>query len=192
MDQRTGATGWIERQAENRLRHWSSTMGKLGQQLVAPDRKVLIQELTRTYADEWFAHYNYTLVANTVSGPAAPVVAQVLQRKAQEAWVHANRLAERIISLGGQPVPKLIALKEHATDKPFKLPENVRDIDGALKAVLDAERTSIRTYRELHEKTTGKDPITHALVLDLFREAILGEEEIERILGTPAPEMDGR
>ncbi len=167
-------------------------MGKLGQQIVGPDKNGLIEDLTRAYADEWYAHYNYTFVANTISGPASPAVVQVLRRKAERALVHADRLAERIISLGGMPVPKLTGLPEHATDKPFKLPENVRDIDGALRAVLDAERTSIRTYRALYDKTKENDPVTHALALELLREAIEGEEEIERTLGTPAPEMDGK
>jgi bacterioferritin len=167
-------------------------MGKLGEQIVGPDRKVFLQDLTRAYADEWYAHYNYSFVANTISGPASPAVVTVLRRKIEKALIHADRLAERIISLGGMPVPKLTDLPEYATDKPFKLPEDVRDIDGALRAVLDAERTSIRTYRALYEKTREKDPITHALVLELFREAVEGEAEIERTLGTPAPEMDGR
>lgn len=167
-------------------------MGKLGQRLAGSDRKGRIDDLTNAYADEWFAHYNYSLVANTISGPASPAAIKILRRKAQRAFVHANRLAERIISLGGIPPAKLIDLPERATDKPFKLPENVRDIDGALKAVLDAERTSIRTYRELYGKTEKEDPATHALILELLREAIEGEEEIERLLGAPAPEMDGR
>jgi bacterioferritin len=167
-------------------------MGKLGQQLVGADRKGLIQDLKRAYADEWYAHYNYSFVANTISGPASPAVILVLRRKIRQALIHADRLAERILSLGEMPVPKLTDLPEYATDKPFKLPENVRDIDGVLKAVLDAERTSIRTYRDLYEKTKEKDPVTHLLVLEFFKEAIEGEEEIERTLGTPAPEMDGR
>lgn len=167
-------------------------MGRLGQQLVREDRKELIQALTRAYADEWYAHYNYFLVSKTISGPASPSVSRILRRKSQRALLHAERLAERIIALGGEPVLKLTALPEHATDKPFKLPDDVRDIDGALKAVLDAERTSIRTYRALEEKTRDKDPATHALALELFREAIEGEEEIERLLGAPAPEMDGK
>ncbi|MBI3802579.1 MAG: hypothetical protein HY282_02315 [Nitrospirae bacterium] len=167
-------------------------MGKLGQQLVGPDRKNLLEELNRAYADEWYAHYNYSFVANIISGPAAPAVIRVLRRKIAQALAHANRLAERIISLGGMPVPKLTDLPEYATDKPFKLPENVRDIDGALKAVLDAERTSIRSYHALYEKTEKNDPVTHALVLEFLRDAVVGEEELERTLGEPAPEMDGK
>jgi bacterioferritin len=167
-------------------------MGRLGQQLVRNDRKGLIEDLTRAYADEWYAHYNYFLVSKTISGPASPAVSQILRRKSERALSHAERLAERIIALGGEPVLKLTALPDVATDKPFKLPNDVRDIDGALKAVLDAERTSIRTYQSFYEKMREKDPVTHTLAAELLREAIEGEEEIERLLGQPAPEMDGR
>ena len=115
-----------------------------------------------------------------------------MRRKSQGALEHARQLAERIIELGGQPIAKIGDVVDRATDKPFKLPENVRDLDGVLKAVLDAERTSIRSYHSLQEKTRGSDLVTHALVLELLREAIAGESEFERLLGEPAPEMDGR
>jgi ferritin-like protein len=42
---------------------------------------------------------------------------------------------------GGQPIAKLGDVVNSASDKPFKLPENIRDLDEVLKAVLDAERT---------------------------------------------------
>ena len=167
-------------------------MGTLAQQLVHPDQPLLIQELTRAYADEWFAHYNYCFVANTVGGPGSPAVIPLLRQKARRALAHANRLAARIRELGGQPVAKLEALIQHASDKPFKLPDSMRDLDGVLKAVLDAERTSMRTYRGLYEHTRERDPVTQALALELLIEAIKGEEQIERLLGEPAPDMDGR
>jgi ferritin-like protein len=53
------------------------------------------------------------------------------------------------LQLGGQPIPKLTDLIDHATDKPFKLPTSMVDVHGVLKAVLDAERTSLRTYQRL-------------------------------------------
>jgi len=167
-------------------------MGKLAQQLIQLDRGALIQDLTQAYADEWFAHYNYYFASNTVSGPDSSAVIKLLRHKADRALVHANRLAARISQLGGKIIPKMDDLSQHATDKPFKLPENVRDLDGVLKAVLDAERTSIRTYRRLGEKTLEKDPVTQLLTIELLAEAVEGEEQIERLLGEPAPEMDGR
>jgi bacterioferritin len=167
-------------------------MGQFAKQLVAVDRGSLIADLMRAYADEWCAHYNYSFACYVVSGPSSPGLVQVLRRKSQRALEHASQLAERIIELGAQPIAKIGDVVDRATDKPFKLPENVRDLDGVLKAVLDAERTSMRSYHSLAEKTRGSDLVTHALVLELLREAVAGEREFERLLGEPAPEMDGR
>jgi ferritin-like protein len=167
-------------------------MGYLARQLLPPERATLVRALIQAYADGWFAHYNYWFVANTVCGPASPAVAALLRRKAQRALAHANRLAARLNELGSRPVAKLTELVEHATDKPFKLPDDVRDLDGALKAVLDAERTSLRTYQRLYEQTRAHDPVTQALALEFLREAVHGEEQLERLLGMPAPELAGR
>jgi bacterioferritin len=167
-------------------------MGYLARQLLQPEQTTLIQVLIQAYADEWFAHYNYWFVANSVCGPASPTVATLLREKAQRALVHANRLAERLNELGSRPIAKLTELVQHATDKPFKLPDNGRDLDGALKAVLDAERTSLRTYQRLYDLTREHDPVTQALALDFLREAVHGEEQLERLLGEPAPELEGQ
>jgi ferritin-like protein len=78
-----------------------------------------------------------------------------LRGRSAEALTRANWLAERIGQLGGQVPPKLGALLDHATDKPFKLPASLADVDGVLRAVLDAERTSLRTYHALHAKAAG-------------------------------------
>jgi bacterioferritin len=166
-------------------------MGQFAKQLISGDRAALIADLVRAYADEWCAHYNYSFVCCVVSGPSSPGLVEVLRRKSQRALEHARQLADRIIELGGQPIAKIGDLVDRASDKPFKLPESVRDLDGVLRAVLDAERTSMRSYHSLEDKTRGSDPVTHALVLDLLREAVAGEREFERLLGEPAPEMDG-
>ena len=167
-------------------------MGYLARQLLPPERATLVRALIQAYADEWFAHYNYWFVANTVCGPASPAVAALLRRQAQRALARANRLAARLNELGSRPVAKLTESVEHATDKPFKLSDDVRDLDGALKAVLDAERTSLRTYQRLYEQTREHDPVTQALALEFLREAVHGEEQLERLLGKPAPELAGQ
>jgi ferritin-like protein len=166
-------------------------MGYLARQLLQLEPTTLIQSLTQAYADEWFAHYTYWFVANTVCGPASPAVIRMLQEKADRALLRANRFAARITELGGQPIAKLTELVQHATDKPFKLSDDVRDLDGALKAVLDAERTSLRTYQRLYEATRDKDPVTQRLAREFFVEAVHGEEALERLLGERAPELEG-
>ena len=93
---------------------------------------------------------------------------------------------------GGAPIPKLGQVMDHATDKPFKLPQRLDDVEGLLKAVLDAERTTARTQQQLYEKTHDTDPLTASLALSLLAEALRGEQEMEKLLGESHPEMDGR
>lgn len=167
-------------------------MGEIGRTILQLDADALVDELVRAYADEWFAHYNFLFVANALRGHRSPSVLEFLRGRSAEALTRANRLAERIGQLGGQVPPKLGALLERATDKPFKLPNSLADVDGVLRAVLDAERTSLRTYHALHEHIASRDVVTEALVAELLAAAVHNEETIERLLGDPAPTMDGR
>lgn len=166
-------------------------MGQLGQKLPSLDRRSLVKELTRAYADEWFAHYNYQFVANALRGHHSPAVIELLHRKSADGLARANALAERILELGAPPVAKLTDLVKHATDKPFKLPASLSNTEAVLKAVLDAERTSIRTYETLERDTRENDVVTNFLMRQYLAAAVRGEEELERLIGDPAPQMNG-
>jgi bacterioferritin len=165
-------------------------MGLLATELARPD-DALTRELQRAYADEWFAHYNYYVAALLITGSSAASVAALLRGKAEEAFRRADRLAERLVELGSGPIPKLTDLVDAATDKPFKLPENTDDVRGLLRAVLDAERTSMRTHSAIHEMTRDRDPVTSMLALELLTESTRGEQVLEKLLGEQAPEMTG-
>ena len=166
-------------------------MGELGKALARGNRARLLNELTRAYADEWFAHYNYQFTANVLWGHHSLSTIELLSRKSAEAFARTNRLAERILQLGGQPVSKLTDLIEHATDKPFKLPHSMSDVQGVLRAVLDAERTSVRTYQALYDGTRAKDPVTALLAQEYLAAAVRGEQELERLIGDRAQGLKG-
>lgn len=151
-----------------------------------------VRRVTRAYADEWFAHYNYTYVVNTLSGPDSSALIAAIEPRSCRALARANRWAARLRQLGAAIPAKLIDLMDLATNKPFKLPKNVRDTDGMLRAVLDAERTSIRTYQALLDHVRGNDLVTEKWVVEFLGEAMEGEEELERLLGRPAPDATGR
>jgi bacterioferritin len=165
-------------------------MGVLAKEFARPD-DALIKELSRAYADEWFGHYNYAFVAHMVRGPSSESIAELLRAKSDEALRRADRLAIRLIELGSAPIPKLTGLMDAASDKPFKLPEDFGDVEGLLKAVLDAERTSIRTHQSILAMTRDRDPLTERLALELLGEAVRGERLLERLLGEPALDRTG-
>jgi bacterioferritin len=145
----------------------------------------------RAYADEWFAHYNFQFTSNALWGHHSPSTMVLLTRKSSEALARANRLAQRIMQLGGQPIAKLGELEHYASDKPFKLPTSMSDVHGVLKAVLDAERTSLRTYHALYTRTRVKDPVTALMAQEFLAATVHGEEELERLIGDRAPGMKG-
>lgn len=137
-------------------------------------------------------HYNFQFTAHVLWGHYSPSTTAWLARKSAEALARANRLAERLLQIGGQPIAKLTDLINHATDKPFKLPASTADLQGVLKAVLDAERTSLRTYQRLHAHTRDTDPVTALLAQECLADTVRGEEELERLIGDDAPGMTGR
>ena len=165
-------------------------MGKLARELAQPSQ-ALMTALLRSYADEWFAHYNYFVVSLAVKGPSAASISELLRQRSVHALGRAERLADRIIQLGGEPPMKLMALVDHATDKPFKLPDSLDDVEGLLKAVLDAERTTLRLQRRIYDLAQEHDPVTAALAIELMHEAERGEQQMQTLLGSEAPEMTG-
>jgi ferritin-like protein len=115
----------------------------------------------------------------------------LLARKSADAFSRTNRLAQRIQELGGQPVSKLTDLVTHASDKPFKLPSSMANVNEVLTAVLDAERTSVRTYEALYRLTREKDPVTALMAQEYLAAVVRGEDELERLIGDRAPRMQG-
>ena len=166
-------------------------MGELGRKMSGARRTGILKNLVRAYADEWFAHYNFQFTANALWGHHSPSTTELLSRKSAEAFARTNRLAQRILQLGGRPVRKLTDIADYATDKPFKLPATMADVHGVLKAVLDAERTSLRTYKRLYEQTRDADPVTALLAQEYLAATVQGEDELERLIGDHAPSMSG-
>lgn len=158
-------------------------MGKKGREIVDLDVSGLIEDLTRAYADEWLAHYNYMLAAKLAAGINSPVVHDMLKKRSLDELEHANRIAERIIELGGEPLRTLEQIPAKANCPAFAMPKDPRNLEGILRAVLEAERCAIETYKALYEKTRLKDPVTHELAEDLLADEVADEEETENLLG---------
>lgn len=165
-------------------------MGFIAKGLVSNAAEI-VKHLRHAYADEWFAHYNFRYVGFSLRGHRSPSVVEFLQRRSREALSRADRLGARIMELGGAIPARLTELCDDATDKPFKLPGTMADVDGVLRAVLDAERTSLKTFGGLISLTTATDPLTHRLAVDCLTSAVRNEQTVERLLGSAATEMDG-
>jgi len=79
-------------------------MGTKGREIASLDLKELIKLLNKAYADEWLAYYQYWIGARVAVGRMRGVVAGELEEHAKEELEHAEKLAKRIIQLGGTPL----------------------------------------------------------------------------------------
>ena len=157
-------------------------MGKKGREIVTLNVQELIDDLTRAYADEWMAHYYYMLAANLVTGPHSHEFSEILKDQSEGELEHANKLAQRILELGGEPLRQFSQVADKTGSPPFRMPENTSDIPALIQAVLELERYAIGVYHSMVEKTRHHDSVTHELMEEILADEVREEEEWENLL----------
>ena len=83
---------------------------------------------------------------------------------ANEELVHADRLAKRIVELGGEPdfSPEGLAVRSHAE---YIVGDTLRSM---IKENLIAERVAIDSYKEMIAYLKDDDPTTQRLIMDIL------------------------
>lgn len=159
-------------------------MGKKGREIVGVDVDKLIEALNKAYADEWIAYFYYKWAAEFVEGLDYQAVASELERIAAEELEHASELSERIYQLGGQPPSDWQEIYKVANCKKVELPEDERDLESVIQAVLDAEGCAIDVYTAIINDlmTIGKDPLTYHTVRHILQEEVEHEDAFENLL----------
>ena len=155
-------------------------MGKKGIEIVKRsglDVAALVKELNSAYCDEWLAYYQYWIGAKVAEGKLAHVLAAELAEHAGEELEHAEKLAKRIIELGGTPVisPELW-LQESTCG--FLAPKDP-DAKVLLEQNIQGERCAIEVYHKLLEMVQGKDLITEHLVREILEDEVEHEQDLE-------------
>ena len=133
------------------------------------DREEIIRLLNASLATELVCVLRYKRHYFMASGIKAAVAAQeFLEHTTQEAE-HADKLAERIVQLGGEPEfnPDLLSKNSHAQYVAGK------DLKEMVYEDLVAERIAVDSYREIIQYIGDKDPTTRRL----FEEILAQEEE---------------
>jgi bacterioferritin len=134
----------------------------------AADREAVIKLLNEALATEIVCVLRYKRHYFMASGiHAAPVAAEFLEH-ANEEMLHADRIAERIVQLRGEPnfSPDGLAVRSHAE---YAEGGTLREM---IKEDLIAERVAIESYREMIGYLAEQDPTTRRML-----EEILASEE---------------
>lgn len=156
-------------------------MGRKAKEIVKANLQEVISDLQKAYADEWLAHYQYWLTSQWIRGMDADTIKQVLQQQSIDELGHAEKLANRIIQLGGTPVmqfEQLVLSSGCGYKSPPSDPSNLKQV---IQDVLEAEACAIETYNKLSEKYRMTDLVTHEIFEDLLQDEVGDEEEWEKL-----------
>lgn len=133
-----------------------------------PWREQIVALLNDSLATELVCVLRYKRHHFTAKGLSAPAIADEFLVHANEESGHADRIAERIVQLGGEPdfSPARLLERSHADY------DESKDLKAMIRANLVAERVAVETYRQMINLIGDKDPSTRRMLVD-----ILGDEE---------------
>ena len=134
-------------------------------------KETLIDALNEDLSGEYQAILMYVTYAASVTGPHRPVLRQFFLAEVPEELAHAQFLADKITSLGGQPVtePRSVPV----TTSPREM----------LASVLAAERQAIADYKQRAEQAHEFGDKGLSVHLEtIVEEETLHYEETEKIL----------
>ena len=133
-----------------------------------PWRDDIVKLLNDALATELVCVLRYKRHYFTAHGISSPRIAEEFLEHANAEAGHADRIAERIVQLGGEPdfSPDSLSGRSHADY------DESKDLRAMLKSNLIAERVAVETYRQMIELIGDKDPTTRRLL-----EEVLNDEE---------------
>ena len=129
-----------------------------------PWREDVIKLLNDSLATELVCVLRYKRHHFTADGLDSPKIAEEFLVHANEEAAHADRLAKRIVELGGEPdfSPDSLTQRSHAGY------DDSSDLKAMIRANLVAERVAIEAYSQIIALIADKDSTTRRLLEDIL------------------------
>jgi len=128
------------------------------------DRDTVVKMLNDALATEIVCVLRYKRHYFMAQGLSSESVKDEFLEHAGEEQEHADRIAERIVQLGGEPDlnPATLVARSHS-----EYVEGTSLVD-MIREDLVAERIAIESYREIVQYLDGKDPTSHRMMRDIL------------------------
>jgi len=141
-------------------------------------RDDIVKLLNDALATELVCVLRYKRHYFTAHGMASPRIAEEFLEHAEAEARHGDRIAERIVQLGGDPdfSPDSLSRRSHADYN------NSTDLKAMVRANLVAERVAVETYRQMIELIGEKDPTTRRLLEDVLHDEEEHAEDLRDML----------
>ena len=143
-----------------------------------PWRDDVVRLLNDALATELVCVLRYKRHYFTAHGLAAPRIAEEFLEHANAEAGHADRIAERIVQLGGDPdfSPDTLTKRSHADY------DETKDLRAMVRSNLVAERIAVETYRQMINLIGDKDPTTRRLLEDVLEDEEEHADELKDML----------
>jgi bacterioferritin len=143
------------------------------------DRETVVRLLNEALATELVCVMRYRRHYYMARGIASSSVAEEFLEHANEEQDHANRIAERIAQLDGEPDynPDGLSTRSHAEYK------EGTDLVDMIREDLVAERIAIESYSEIIRFVANDDPTTRRLMEDVLAKEEEHANELQDLLG---------
>ena len=143
-----------------------------------PWRDPIVQLLNDALATELVCVLRYKRHYFTAHGIDSAAVAEEFMQHAKEETAHADRIAERIVQLGGEPDfdPASLLERSHADY------DASPDLKAMIRADLVAERVAVESYRQMIQLIGDKDPTTRRLLEDVLHDEEEHADELAELL----------
>jgi bacterioferritin len=143
-----------------------------------PWREDIVKLLNASLATELVCVLRYRRHHFTAKGiESGPIAAEFMVHAMQE-QAHADKIAERIVQLGGSPCfnPDQLTKLSHAE---YDESEGIRDM---IKANLVAERIAVEAYSQMVKLIGDKDPTTRQMIESILRDEEEHADELADLL----------
>jgi len=143
-----------------------------------PYRESIVKLLNDALATELVCVLRYKRHYYTAHGLSSPRVAEEFLEHANEESAHADRLAERIVQLGGEPDfnPDSLTRRSHADY------DESSELMAMVRSNLRAERVAIETYRQMIQLIGEKDSTSRRLLEDILEQEEEHADELKDML----------
>ena len=139
-----------------------------------PWREDIVNMLNDSLATELVCILRYKRHHFTAKGMTSPAIAEEFMVHALEETAHADRIAERIVQLGGEPnfAPDTLLGRSHADY------DESSDLKDMIRANLIAERVAIEAYSQMIKLIGDKDSTTRRMLAEILAQEQEHAEEL--------------
>jgi len=143
-----------------------------------PWRDAIVKLLNGALATELVCILRYKRHHFTAKGLSSPAIAAEFMVHALEETGHGDRIAERIVQLGGDPdfSPATLLERSHADY------DTSTDLKAMVRSNLLAERVAVETYRQMILLIGDKDPTTRRMLEDILADEEEHADELRDLL----------